>query len=89
VAKTELYLFREQKSKTIPFLQWIEDLPPKVQTKCALRLDPLAEIGHELRRPEADFLRNGIYELRASYQGVNYRMLIFSQDRLSLWSLMV
>jgi DNA-binding XRE family transcriptional regulator len=25
----------------------------------------LAELGHELRRPEADFLRDGIYELMA------------------------
>ena len=30
-----------------------------------------------MRRPEADFLRGGIYELRASYQGVHYRMLYF------------
>jgi phage-related protein len=34
-------------------------------------------MGHELRRPEADFLRDGIYELRASYQGVHYRVLYF------------
>jgi len=33
--------------------------------------------GHELRRPIADFLRNGIYELRPTYQGVNYRILYF------------
>ena len=33
--------------------------------------------GHELRRPAADSLRDGIYELRASYQGVNYRILYF------------
>jgi phage-related protein len=33
--------------------------------------------GHELRRPAADFLRDGIYELRPSYQGVNYRILYF------------
>ena len=32
-------------------------------------------------RPEADFLRDGIYELRASYQGVNYRMLYFFAGR--------
>ena len=31
----------------------------------------------ELRRPEGDFLRDGIYELRASYQGVHYRILYF------------
>src|SRR2546426_10968641 len=28
-----------------------------------LRLDRLREMGHELRRPEADLLRDGIYEL--------------------------
>jgi hypothetical protein len=33
--------------------------------------------GHELRRPAADFLRDAIYELRPSYQGVNYRILYF------------
>src|SRR6266446_7035475 len=33
--------------------------------------------GHELRRPIADILRDGIYELRPSYQGVNYRILYF------------
>ena len=30
-----------------------------------------------LRRPEADFLRDGIYELRVSLQGVQYRILYF------------
>ena len=34
-------------------------------------------MGHELRRPEADCLRDGIYELRAGYEGVHYRMLYF------------
>jgi len=33
--------------------------------------------GHELRRPIADFLRDGIYELRPTYQGVHYRILYF------------
>jgi phage-related protein len=32
---------------------------------------------HELRRPAADFLRNGIYELRAKHQNVQYRILYF------------
>ena len=35
------------------------------------------ERGHELRRPEADFLRDGIYELRVSRRGVHYRILYF------------
>ena len=34
-------------------------------------------MGHELRRPEADFLRDGIYELRVSLQGVHHRILYF------------
>jgi phage-related protein len=49
----------------------------KVQAKCAGRIDRLGQLGHELRRPEADFLRDGIYELRARHQGVHYRMLYF------------
>jgi phage-related protein len=35
------------------------------------------ELGHELRRPEADFLRDGIYELQAKKGRVNYRILYF------------
>ena len=30
-----------------------------------------------MRRPQADLLRNGIYELRASFSGTHYRMLYF------------
>ena len=33
------------------------------------------ELGHELRRPEADYLRDDIYELRVRLEEVNYRML--------------
>lgn len=52
-------------------------MPKKVQMKCTQRVARLSELGHELRRPEADFLRDEVYELRASYQGVHYRMLYF------------
>lgn len=31
----------------------------------------------KLRRPEADVLRDGIYELRASLHGIHYRILYF------------
>jgi len=33
--------------------------------------------GHELRRPQADYPRDGIYELRAKKGHVNYRVLYF------------
>ena len=50
---------------------------PKVQDKRIVRSERLREMGHELRRPEADFLRDGIHELRLSFQMVQYRMLYF------------
>ena len=38
-------------------------------------------LGHELRRPEADLLRDGIHELRARLGSVNYRILYFFTGR--------
>ena len=62
---------------TVPFLEWFDTIPTKAQDKCRVRIERLRELGHELRRPEADLLRDGIYELRVGLQGVNYRMLYF------------
>jgi phage-related protein len=42
-----------------------------------VRIERLRELGHELRRPEADLLRDGIHELRVRLQHVNYRILYF------------
>lgn len=61
----------------MPVLDWLRTLPPKGRAKCRVRLARLAELGHELRRPEADLLRDKIYELRASLQGIHYRILYF------------
>ena len=77
MARTEVLFYRDPKRQAVPLLQWLDDLPVKVQAKCAGRIDRLGLLGHELRRPESDFLRDGIYELRASHQGVHYRMLYF------------
>jgi len=68
LAQSELYFFREPRDNSVPLLAWLDGLPMKVQAKCIERIDRLAQMGHELRRTEADFLRNGIYELRASYK---------------------
>ncbi len=74
--KTKLVLYRESDG-SVPVLDWLVGLPPKSQDKCRVRLGRLAELGHELRRPEADLLRDKIYELRASLQGIHYRILYF------------
>ena len=77
MAQTEVFFFREPNDDSVPLLEWLDGLPIKVKAKCTERIDRLGELGHELRRPEGDFLRDGIYELRASYQGVHYRILYF------------
>lgn len=70
-----------------PFLQWLDLLPEAIQNKCTAKLERLSEYGHELRRPEADLLRNGIYELRASRQGLHYRILYFyHQQIIVVWN---
>lgn len=74
--KTHVILYREEDG-SCPFLDWLDEQPVKVQAKCLLRVERLRELGHELRRPEADLLRDGIYELRASLQGVHFRILYF------------
>ncbi|HUA58072.1 MAG TPA: type II toxin-antitoxin system RelE/ParE family toxin [Verrucomicrobiae bacterium] len=66
--KTRVVLYREEDG-SCPFVEWFNELPAKVQDKCYLRLQRLGEMGHELRRPEADFLRDGIRELRVSLRG--------------------
>ena len=61
----------------MPVLDWLDSRPKKAQAKCFVKIERLGKLGHELRRPEADFLRNGIYELRVGLRGVNYRILYF------------
>src|SRR5260370_3972758 len=58
-------------------VEWFAQLRAKPLQQCLARLERLEQFGHELRRPEADYLRDDIYELLASYGGVHYRMLYF------------
>src|SRR5436190_573356 len=78
--QTQVVFFRKSDG-SVPFIDWFAELPEKAQDKCRIRLERLALMGHELRRPEADFLRGGIYELRVGLQGLNYRMLYFFHGR--------
>ena len=65
----------------------MDSLPRKIQDKFAERFTRLENMGHELWRPIAAFLRDGIYELRVSRGHVNYRVLYgFVGDRVVLLS---
>src|SRR4030066_547307 len=83
--RTEVVLYAEDDG-TSPLLEWMDDLPQKAQDKCIVRIERLGEMGHELRRPEADFLRDGIYELRVALHGIQYRMLYFFNENKAVIS---
>jgi hypothetical protein len=75
VPAVEVVFYRE--GDTVFLREWLKTLPLKAQMKCLAYIGRLEDAGYELRRPIADFLRDGIYELRPAFQGVNYRVLYF------------
>jgi phage-related protein len=58
-------------------LEWLNGLPRKSYAKAFVRIERLSELGEGLRRPEAEYLGESIYELRWRFQSVNYRILYF------------
>ncbi len=73
-------VFYKEDDDSVPVLEWLQDLQKanrRAFAKCVSRIRRLALLGNELRRPEADYLRDGIYELRAKLGHVNYRVLYF------------
>lgn len=76
-------VFYQEGDGTVPVLDWLDTLPPRAQDKCRIRIERLRDLGHELRRPEADLLRDGIYELRIGLHGVNYRILYFFHGKVA------
>lgn len=77
--QTIIRLFR-QANRQVPLLNWLNDLEkrdPRGFEKCLERILSLESFGHELRRPLADALRDGIRELRVRAGNVQHRMLYF------------
>ena len=70
-------VFYQEEDGTVPVLDWLGSLGDKARAKSLVRIERLKELGHQLRRPEADYLRDGIYELRISLQGIHHRILYF------------
>jgi phage-related protein len=81
--ETRVIFYQDEKGQ-VPVLDWLDELErkdPKGLINCLDRIQQLASMGHELRRPLADFLRDDIYELRASHRRVQYRILYFFHGR--------
>ena len=82
---TDVIIFQKD-DKSIPLLGWLDKLPGKVHEKCIVKIQRLEKMGYELHRPDADILRNGIYELRVPFRGIQYRMLYFFHDKQAVLS---
>ena len=81
--QTEVLFYCEANGST-PVLEWLDELhrdDRRAYNKCVEVIARLRELGSELRRPTADFLQDGIYELRARVGRVNYRILYFFHGR--------
>ena len=83
--RTEVVFFADEDG-TAPLLAWLDQQERKIQDKCLVQIERLEELGHELRRPEADYLRDDIYELRVRHRSVNYRMLYFFTEGIAVIS---
>lgn len=78
---TEIRAFRDaDREGDVPIERWLDELEhrePKAYAKCLARILELSQKGNEMRRPHADYLRDGIYELRATLGKDQYRILYF------------
>ncbi len=73
-------IFYQDDTGKVPVLEWLKTLlkqDKKGYANCVAKIRQLANTGYELRRPAADYLRDGIYELRAKHINVQYRILYF------------
>jgi len=81
--ETEVRFFQEYNGR-VPVLDWLSKLRDnnrRAYAKCVARIRRLADLGHELRRPETDYLKDGLYELRIRSGRVHYRLLYFYHGR--------
>lgn len=70
-------IFYKEDDGTVTITDWLDGLQPKPRAKCLKWIGLLRTFGHDLRRPESGYLRDGIHELRVRFQRLNYRMLYF------------
>ncbi len=86
--QTAVYFYQED-DQNVPVYDWLKEIRKKdikAYANCLKRIELLVTFGHELRRPHADYLKDGIYELRIKCQKVQYRILYFfdGQDAIIL-----
>jgi hypothetical protein len=81
--ETQIIFFQDDRGEVL-VLNWLKKLikqDRKGYANCIARIEQLAEYGFELRRPAADFWKDGIYELRAKHIKVHIDFSIFFMDK--------
>lgn len=76
--------FYQERNGRVPVLDYLTRLrntDRRTFGKCVARVRRLAEWGHELRRPEADYLQEGLHELRIRSGNIQMRILYFFHGR--------
>ncbi len=72
----ELCFFRRDRGDE-PVRDFLRSLPKQARLEAGAALVQLEECGPRLRRPGADHLGNGVYELRFRSERIEYRILYF------------
>ncbi len=71
----------------VPFLTWLAELRSrKAVAKCVMLVRLLRQRGSDLRRPQADILRDEIHELRGRFGKVQVRLLYFFSGKRAVIS---
>ncbi len=74
-------VFFKDTDGSVPVMDWLDEVVARrdlrIAAKCRVRIELLQDQGEKLRRPYADYLQDGIYELRIAFGTVNYRILYF------------
>jgi phage-related protein len=68
-------IFYRSASGKCPIEQFVEDLPVEDAKEVLASIAALREMGNTARRPPADYLEDGIYELRARRLKKQFRIL--------------
>lgn len=70
-------IFYERDNGKVPVAEFLASLDVNMEAEAVKEIDFLEEHGIDLREPHVKFIRNGIYELRISFDNNKARILYF------------
>ena len=77
-------IFYRNASGKCPIEEFVENLPSEDAKEVVATIAALRELGNKARRPMADYLENGIYELRARRFKKQFRVLYTFSGRQTI-----